>query len=212
MSNFLCPISKQSAVRFIRLCLSLDDTPYWYHQSFSFGRQIEDSREAKDHLDTFFDSWDKEMKKEGLAMAALYIMGRQQNSRVHFHLVLFTYPPLSLGVEQLEIKLRRIVWPRWEKLSEGAIQQANRLTRPAKAGALRYLLQEHFKVETTKRERGKPLWYGCRNRDLIRTHSTPPDPRQVRQTLGDLFPQFSDFWRRLNRPEKRRKSSALDTL
>src|SRR5690349_3269124 len=98
MSNRLCDISRQSAKRFIALCLSLHETQLWFHQSLTFGEDVVEFREAKEHLNIFFDAFEKEIQKE-LDVATVYIMGRQGNGRVHFHLIFFCYPPQSISAE-----------------------------------------------------------------------------------------------------------------
>ena len=189
MSNLPCDVSKQSAMRFIRLCLSLNNTKYWFHQTLTFGEQVEDFKEAKKCLHSFLDSFAKEMQKD-LEMGVLYIMGRQQNRKVHFHLIFFCYPPQPFTPENLAVRLRRTAWQRWERHARGAIQKANRLTIRSQDRALRYLLKEHFSIADTKREPDKPKWYDSWNigdKDFIKNHSTPIEGQSVRQKFGELF-------------------------
>ena len=71
MSNNLLVCSKSSIQRFIKLWLSLKETPYWFHQTLTLGQQIEDFGIAKPILEKLFDSLEVEMGKK-YDMGAVY--------------------------------------------------------------------------------------------------------------------------------------------
>jgi hypothetical protein len=193
--------------------LSLNDTNYWFHQTLTFGQQIEDFKEAKKCLHSFLDSFAKEMEKH-CQMGVLYIMGRQQSRRVHFHLILFCYPPQALTVEKLAERLRDAAWERWQKHGRGPKRRFNKLTIRPKARALDYLLKGHFAIAETTRERGKPRWYDSWNigeKDFIKNHSSPVQRLEVRQEFTELF-EGDPFIRNFRKPLKNQNPFDTPTL
>ena len=164
----------------------MKDTPYWFHQTLSLGRQIEDFATAKPILEKLFDSLEVEMGKT-YDMGAVYIMGHQGNKRVHFHVVFFFYGTPAETPEKLAAKLRQEVWKRWKKLNPDLNHTGNRLTIRTKANGLWYLAG-HLTVGKTAKAKGKPSWYGVRNKRLIETHALPVTSKQVRREFDSYFP------------------------
>lgn len=161
-------------------------TPYWFHQTLSLGQQIEDFAVAKPILEKLFDSLEVEMGKT-YDMGAVYIMGHQGNKRVHFHVVFFFYGTPTEMREKLSAKLRQEVWKRWKKLNPGLNHTGNRLTIRTKANGLWYLAG-HLAVGKTAKAKGKPSWYGVRNKRLIEAHALPVTSNQVRREFECHFP------------------------
>lgn len=186
MSKFLDVCSKPSIQRFIKLWLSLKETPYWFHQTLTLGQQIEDFAVAKPILEKLFDSLEVEMGKK-YDMGAVYIMAHQNNGRVHFHVVFFFYGMPAETPEELASILRREVWKRWKKLNSGINHTGNRLTIRTKPDGLRYLA-EHLTVGKTTKEKGKPSWYGLRNKRLIEENALSVTTKRVRHEFDRFFP------------------------
>ena len=166
--NVPVPCSRQSILRFIKFYLSLNDTPYWYHQTLTFGSQVEDFRDAKLRLKRFLDAVQVELKKR-YNVGILFLMGRQENRRVHFHVLFLFYKQLTITPVALREHLWAILWPRWQKQSVGALAQANHLKLRQKSGGLRYLLG-HVTI-AAERQTGQPLWAGRRNGAVIAANS-----------------------------------------
>jgi hypothetical protein len=62
------------------------------------------------------------------------------------------------------------------------------LTIQTKPRGLNYLLQRHIAVVPTKKESGKPNWFGTRNGKLIQANSTPPTKKEIETAFGHAFP------------------------
>jgi hypothetical protein len=187
MCKFSDVCSKPSIKRFIKLWLSLKETPYWFHQTLTLGQQIEDFGVAKPILEKLFDSLEVEMGKTH-DMGAVYIMAHQENDRVHFHVVFFFYGTPAETPENLAAILRRKVWKRWKKLNSGLNHTGNRLTIRTKGNGLWYLLTNHLTVGKTGKEKGKPSWYGIRNKRLIEANASPVTMKQVQREFDRYFP------------------------
>jgi hypothetical protein len=187
MSKNLVVCSKLSIQRFIKLWLSLGETPYWYHQTLSLDRQIEDFRVAKPILERFFDALEVEMGKH-YDMGAVYMMGRQENKRIHFHVVFLFYGSPAETPEKLRLILRDEVRKRWKKQCPGSNPTGNWLQTRTKERGLWYLLTNHVAVGKTAKEKGKPNWYGVRNRALIDANTVPVTDEEVRAKFDEFFP------------------------
>jgi hypothetical protein len=187
MSKNVFVSSKRSILRFIKLWLGLKETPYWFHQSLTLGRQIEDFKVAKPILNKLFDALEVEMAKQ-YDMAAVYIMGHQENGRVHFHVVFLVYGSPSETPEQLGVILRREVWKRWLSLNQGLNRTGNLLKIQTKLNGLWYLLTNHLTVGQTAKEKGKPNWFGLRNKRLIQANSNPITEKALKAEFNRFFP------------------------
>ncbi len=186
MSKNLFVCSKSSIQRFIKLWLSVKPTPYWFHQTLSLGQQIEDFAIAKPILEKLFDSLEVEMGKT-YDMGAVYIMGHQGNKRVHFHVVFFFYGTPAETPEKLAEILRLEIRKRWKKLNPRSNPTGNWLKIQTKASGLWYLAG-HLAVGKTAKAKGKPSWYGVRNKRLIEAHALPVTSNQVRREFECHFP------------------------
>ena len=186
VSKNLCICSKPSIQRFIKLWLSLKETPYWFHQVLSLSQQIEDFGVAKPILEKLFDSVEVEMAKR-YDMGAVYIMGHQENGRVHFHVVFLIYGTPAETPEELAAILRREVWQRWLKLNAGLNRTGNLLKIQTKPKGLWYLLT-HFRVGKPAKQKGKPSWYGVRNKRLVKANAMPVSKQDVRAKFDEFFP------------------------
>jgi hypothetical protein len=131
------------------------------------------------------------MKKYG-GMGVVYVLGRQSGGRIHFHLILLFYGSLPLPHDKFASVVRKAVWKRWSNLNAGVKQVSNQLRIRRPLSGLYYLLRQHFDVAWTKKESGKPNWFGKRNAKLIKAHSTPPTKEEVEKTFRQVFP-FWDF-------------------
>lgn len=187
MSKNVVVSSKRSIQRFIKLWLGLKETPYWYHQTLTLARQIEDFKEAKPILNKLFDALAVEMGKR-YEMAAVYIMGHQDTGRVHFHVVFLVYGSPAETPGELAAILRREVWKRWLNLNQGLNRTGNLLTIQTKPGGLRYLLTHHLTIGQTAKENGKPNWFGLRNKRLLQVSAIPVTTKAVRLEYERLFP------------------------
>src|ERR1041385_4329949 len=112
--------TRESIRRFVKLYLSLKDTPYWYHQTLTFGSKVEDTSDAKIALKRFLDSVFVELGKE-YEVAVIYLVGRQENNSIHFHVLFLFYGQPALAPEALREKLWGILWKRWQKQSPGSV-------------------------------------------------------------------------------------------
>lgn len=189
MSKNLFVCSKRSIEGFIRLWLSLKETPYWFHQVLTLAEQIEDFGKAKLVLEKLFDSLEVEMGKK-YDMAAVYMMGHQDNKRVHFHVVFLFYGSPAETPEQLAEILKKEVWKRWLKLNPGLNRTGNLLKIQTKPNGLWYL-QQHFQVGKTIKEKGKPNWYGFRNGSLLTANALPVTKAQVKAEFQRFFPKLT---------------------
>jgi hypothetical protein len=187
MSKNYIVASRESARRFVKLYLSLGETPYWFHQVLTFREQVEDFNQAKNALKKLLDSLELEMQKHG-DMATVYCMGIQDGKRVHFHLIFLFYGSVATSKEDLAEILRDAVWKRWQKLANGVKKVANRLTIQTKPRGLGYLLGNHVIIGLTKKETGKPVWFGTRNNQLIRANALPYTKKSVREALERVYP------------------------
>jgi len=187
VSKNLVVCSNASIQRFIKLWLSSNETPYWFHQTLSLDRQIEDFRVAKPILERFFDALEVEMGKR-YDMGAVYVMGRQENRRVHFHVVFLFYGTPMEPPEKLRLILRDAARKRWTKQCPGTNPTGNWLQTRMKERGLWYLLANHVAVGKTTKEKGKPNWYGVRNRALIDANEIPVTEGEVRAKFDELFP------------------------
>jgi len=187
MSKNVVVSSKRSILRFIKLWLGLKETPYWFHQSLTLARQIEDFKEAKPILNTLFDALQVEMGKR-YDMAAVYIMGHQDTGRVHFHVVFLVYGSPAETPEELAAILGREVWTRWLNLNQGLNRTGNLLKLQTKPDGLRYLLTNHLTVGQTAKEKGKPNWFGLRNKRLLQVNAIPVTTKAVKVEFNRFFP------------------------
>jgi hypothetical protein len=177
--------SRRSILRFIKYYLTLNETPYWFHQTLTFTEPLRDFEHAKPYLRKLLDSVGVELKKQ-YEVASLYILGRQERMAVHFHVLFLFYGQPSLSPEELRPKLWNIVWPRWKKLSNKAEPWGNRLTLRTKANGLWYLLQ-HVTIAKTGKKEGEPLWWGKRSKRLIAKNSRQPSEDEVRKAFNTNF-------------------------
>jgi hypothetical protein len=123
-------------------------------------------------------------------MGAVYIMAHQDNGRVHFHVVFCFYGTPAETPEALAAILRLEVWKRWKKLNPGLNHTGNRLKIRAKPSGLWYLAR-HLTVGKTAKEKGKPSWYGLRNKRLIEAHALPVTLKQVQREFDIHFPAIT---------------------
>lgn len=187
MSKHYLICSRESVRRFTKLILSLRETPFWFHQVLTFKERIEDPTKAKKILKTFLDSIHFEMRKHG-EMATVFLMGRQKEMSIHFHLLFLFYAPLPSTPEQLAEILRREAWKRWAKLNKDVTKAANMLKIQTKPRALHYLFEKHVRVGKTKKEAKKTTWFGTRNQRLIKAHALPVTKKDIKNALHDVFP------------------------
>jgi hypothetical protein len=61
------------------------------------------------------------------------------------------------------------------------------LTIRAKPSGLWYLA-EHLTIGNTTKEKGKPSWYGLRNKRLIEANALPVTSKQVQREFDSYFP------------------------
>ena len=187
MSEHYLICSRESVRRFTKLILSLGETPFWFHQVLTFKERTEDPAKAKRILKKFLDSIHLEMRKHG-EMATVFLMGRQQSMRIHFHLIILFYGSLPSTPEQLAEILRGEAWERWLKLNKGVRKSANWLTIQTKPRALHYLFWKHVQIGKTKKETKKATWFGVRNHRLIKAHALPVTKKDIKNALHDVFP------------------------
>jgi hypothetical protein len=88
----------------------------------------------------------------------------------------------------LRLILRDVVRKRWTKQCPGSNPTGNWLTTRSKERGLWYLLTNHVAVGKTTKEKGKPNWYGVRNRALIDANTVPVTDGEVRAKFDEFFP------------------------
>lgn len=137
-------------------------------------------------------------------------MGHQEKMRVHFHVVFLIYGTPAETPEELAVKLRREIWKRWERLNKGVNRTGNLLKIQTKPKGLWYLLTNHLRVGKTTKEKGKPNWYGIRNKGLIEANGIPVTSADVRAKFDEFFPMLKAVAKKPKREfSDRRKLAGL---
>src|ERR1017187_10357628 len=162
------PCSTRSVKRFIRFLLSINQPVFYFHQTLTSKKRIENSAEAKKLLKTFLDTLHNRFE-----MASLYVEERQEDGTVHYHVLFFIFDRNQLPVSEEKARgwMQKEVFKRWNKVNGDTLSAvANRLTRHQKdQRGLEYLL----KGISVRKTQGRTVnWWGCRNNTLIRANST----------------------------------------
>jgi hypothetical protein len=172
-------VSKGSLQRFVRLYLSINETRHWFHQTLTFKGALNDSVTAKRKLKQLFDSVAKTVLR-GLEWAAIYVEEFQQSKGIHYHVLLCVYErDLETPVDAMEDMLRRDLFRIWNRLNNNLLhRKANQLTLRCKSkDGIDYLLK-YVDIADGKLSKAT-LWWGCRNRNVIRANSVPVSKESI---------------------------------
>ena len=186
----------RSVRRLIRLFLSIRETPFTYHQTLTFGQDVQTSKQAKGYLEKLLGL----LQKQFPSMATVYVEEPQQRGTPHYHVrfYFFNERDLPFSPSDMERKLRAEVYKRWADLRGDAVaRRANPLKRSKmnKAESLHYLLKDVMPV--TSKARGEVTWYGTRRNDLLKDNSTPISDDDLNQFF------IKRFWKPNRQPGKR---------
>ncbi len=196
-SDFKFKVSKNSIKRFIKLFIEINDTPYWYHQTLTFKQAITDVQKAKRDLKRLLDSLEKAFPEMGV----IFVQGLQKRIGIHFHLFLFFYPKIPIGMpEDFLFDLRKAVFSRWNAIQGGKlVRQANviRLHKKDVSG-LHYFLEHHVQPTNEKQPR-QSLWNGSRNKTLIQANSSKCNKKDISTIFNDCFPKIKKL-RKMSAP------------
>jgi hypothetical protein len=194
-------ISVDTARRFTKAVWAVNDTPYWYHQTLTFGASSparHDVRAATAKLNALLDQMDKSWPD----CACLWVREYQWTKGVHFHVIFLFFGDRPQNARTLHRKLAQDVFRRWSGLNGGhVVQKANRMTIPPyrarDARSLGYLTgQIRIDAKTLRAGRGE-RWWGWRNDALLVANSTPLSKAEASKALKLLFKRRRQYVRRL---------------
>lgn len=185
-------ISRDAARRFTRYCWEINDTPYWFHQTLTFGNRMYRksvplaTARLNNHLD-----W---LRRAYPDAACLWGRDYTQREGVHFHVIILFWGERPASPETFHRELRQRVWEHWERLNRLKSKQvANRMTLPPyraqsvkSFGYLAKLVRVAPKGQPT--DRPDVLWWGKMNDSLIQANSTPKPKKEISAALKLLFP------------------------
>lgn len=189
--------SVTSARGFIKLFLSLRDTPYRYHQTLTFQGEMRDRRAAKHALHSLLDILHKQFK-----MVSLFVEEGYDRNRIHYHVIFFFYHEKpQMGPQTFRKRFGSVVFKHWLRITGGrAVPHANRIRLWRKEPRLLAYLLKEVVLSDTEKESGKPLWHGKRNTKLIAAQSTPVTNKTIREAMDICFPYlkkkrfFFELW------------------
>ena len=175
--------SRDSARRFIRLFLSINGTPYWYHQTLTFKGKVLNEQSAKNDLKILLDSLEKAYPQ----MACFWVREfREEEGGLHFHVIFLFFGQQKSPPERMRETFGADVFGRWNKIHGNTLyRRANLMKLRAKNFECIWYLTKYIKLcSDTKRALH---WYGIRNKEMIDANYTPPIKQEVAKLLRHLF-------------------------
>lgn len=171
--------SRQSARKFIRLYAGVQPTPYWFHQTLTFGTPKPDVCLARDRLKTLLDR----LEKTHPDMSCFWVREEEKDSGYHFHVIFLFFGIQPLAPESMRQKFGAVVFAHWNDINGGGLfRNANLMTLRAKDNeCIRYLTKW---VKICPKTMRSFHWNGQRR---IGKHSMPAPKQEVKSLLKDCF-------------------------
>jgi hypothetical protein len=179
--------SRQSARQFIRLFAGIQATPYWFHQTLTFGEPKPDLRLAHARLKILLDR----LEKTHPGMSCFWVREQEKDSGYHFHVIFVFFGSQPLEPEPMRQKFGKAVFAKWNDINGGGLfRNASLMTLRAKDDRCILYFTEWVKISPqTKRF---VHWNGQRR---ISKHSMPAPKQEVKRLLKICFDDR-------NRPQK----------
>jgi hypothetical protein len=179
--------SRQSARQFIRLYAGVQSTPYWFHQTLTFGMPKPDLRLAHARLKTLLDR----LEKTHPDMACFWVREQEKDSGYHFHVIFVFFGNQSLRPEAMREKFGKAVYAKWNDINGGGLNRnANLMTLREKDDRCILYFTEWVKISPQTQR--FVHWNGQRR---ISKHSLPAPKQEVKRLLKICFDNR-------NRPDK----------
>jgi hypothetical protein len=183
MNSHYFRCSRASARGFVKLFLSINQTPYFFHQTLTFKGEMLNEAVARKYLKVLLDALEKAYPE----MACFWVIEyREKEGGIHFHIIFLFFGQQSASPERMRETFGADVFERWNGLHGNTLfRRANLMTLQRKDfRCIEYLTK--YVALSAGTDRGLH-WYGIRNNDLIRANSTPPQKAQVTEYLCRLF-------------------------
>jgi len=171
--------SRQSARQFIRLYAGVQPTPYWFHQTLTFGMPKPDIYLARSRLKTLLDR----LEKTHPDMSCFWVREQEKDSGYHFHVIFVFFGNQPLEPEAMRKKFGAVVFAHWNDINGGGLfRNANLMTLRAKDKECIIYLTKWVKL-SPKTSRSIH-WNGQRR---IGKHSMPAPKKEVKRLLKICF-------------------------
>jgi len=175
--------SRASARRFVKLFLSINETPYWFHQTLTFKDRMLNEARARKYLKVLLDALEKAYPE----MACFWVREfREKENGIHFHAICLFFGEQSASPDRMRETFGADVFERWNGIHGNTLfRRANLMTLQRKDfRCIEYLTK--YVALSVGIKRGLH-WYGIRNDEKIRANSTEPQKAQVAEYLYRLF-------------------------
>jgi hypothetical protein len=171
--------SRQSARQFIRLYAGIQATPYWLHQTLTFGIPKPDLRLAHARLKTLLDR----LEKTHPDMVCFWVREQEKQTGHHFHVIFLFFGSQPIAPEAMRQKFGAVVFAHWNDINDGGLfRNANLMTLRAKDDdCIRYLTKW---VRICPKTARSVHWNGQRRN---RKPTLPPLKSEVKRLLKICF-------------------------
>lgn len=179
--------SRQGARQFIRLYAGVQSTPYWFHQTLTFGMPKPDIYLARSRLKTLLDR----LEKTHPDMSCFWVREQEKDSGYHFHVIFVFFGNQPLKPEAMRQKFGAAVFAKWNDINGGGLfRNASLMTLRAKDDRCILYFTEWVKISPQTNR--FIHWNGQRR---ISKHSLPAPKQEVKRLLKICFDDR-------NRPDK----------
>lgn len=171
--------SRQSARQFIRLYAGVLPSPYWFHQTLTFGTPKPDLSLAHARLKTLLDR----LEKTHPDMSCFWVREEEKDSGYHFHVIFVFFGSQPLKPEAMRQKFGAAVFAKWNDINGGGLfRNASLMILRAKDDRCILYFTEWVKISLqTKR---LVHWNGQRR---ISKHSMSAPKQEVKRLLKICF-------------------------
>lgn len=175
--------TRSSVNRFLKLALSIKGNGKCIHQTLTFSPLVYDPIEAKKLLNKLLDTLHKKIE-----MACIYVMERQANQSWHFHVLFYFFDTQKMPFfeSRLVKDFGRYVYKKWNDLQLGVLHRSANQTKLVSQIFWPYFIKQISISGSSKKERDVFVWWGLRNKALIKANSQPIDRHSIKEMMEIL--------------------------